>query len=149
VPYFDPTNEEHLKLLPTDMREASDLTNVAAEAEADVIQYFTSEDPPTSSLDYVELQDDDGYGIGRYVCLRGYATDPTEAETFLQTAMRREIAGVIRWRLKQREKDPLIASESSGEFKGRTFRNDAEQPFPPGFGRWLRPFDTRRPLESI
>ena len=149
MPYYDATSAEHKKLLPTDLREASDLANVAAEAEADVIQHFISEDPPASSLDYVELQDDDGYGIGRYVCLRGYATDPAEAETFLQTNMRREIAGVIRWRLKQREKDPLIASESSGEFKGRTFRSDAEQPFPPGFGRWLRNYDTRRPLESI
>ena len=148
MPYFDVTDTEHLKLLPIDMREASDIANVAAEAEADVIGRYTEEGGSADRI-CTELEDGSGNGIGISVYLNGYSLTPAEAESNFAADLRREIAGVIRWRLKQREKDPLIASESSGEFKGRTFRDDAEQPFPPGFGRWLRNYDTRRPLESI
>jgi len=159
VPYFDTTDEDHLKFLPDDIRSASDeLANVAAEAEADVIAHYTAPADDTdlhtsyysiNTRTCTELTDANGDGIGLYVWLRGYAADPTNAEQNFAAAMRREIAGVIRWRWTQRRKDPLLRFEASGQFKSRTFTTDSENPFPPGFGRWLAPYDTRRQLEIL
>jgi len=160
VPYFDATNQEHLKLLPEGIRTDGDLANIAADAEADVIGHYTERggavpsvaDPPIlTARERYQLTDAQGNGIGVYVYLKGYDPDPAQAEQNLVTAMRRAIAAVIRWRRAQRDKDPLHASEAgdAGTFSGFSYRKDAENTFPPGFSRYLRHYDTRRPLESI
>ena len=158
MPYFDTTEATHLVMLPEGIRADSDLANVAAEAEADVIAHFTegregNSDPVKylMSRDRTELTDGSGNGIGLYVYLMGYEADPADAEQNLVAAMRRTIAQVIRWRIQQREKNALRASESgdAGTFSGFSFRGDAERPFPPGAFRWLGGFDTRRPLETF
>ena len=80
-----------------------------------------------------------------HVGLRGYAVDADEAEELLADRLRRSIAEVVRWRFAQWEKTPnLKASYSTGQAgKGATYRDDAEDRFPPGFGTRLRMFDAR------
>jgi len=158
VPYFDAEDNEHLKLLPSELRAADELANVPAEAEADVLAKYTvrgDEGLVDDGFGYLttrtrtQLKDASGNGIGVYIYLDGYDETPAQAEPNFAAALRREIASVIRWRFKQRQRDPLISSASSGEFMSKTFRGDSENAFPPGFGRWLRPYDTRRPLEVL
>ena len=160
MPYLDTANEEHLKLLPENVRGDGDLANIAAEAEADVIDHYTTRgddaapvsDPPYhATREATELTDAEGDGIGVYVYLRGYDPDPDQAEQNLAGAIRRGVAAVIRWRMKQWDKDPLHASEAgdAGTFSGFSYRRDAENPFPPGFSRYLCNFDTRRALEVL
>ena len=158
MPYFDTTDDDHKAMLPPGIRDDGDLADVAADAEADVIDHFT-EGPEgnarplryVAGRDRTELTDADGDGIGLYVYLMGYAADPASAEQNLVAAMRRTIAEVIRWRMAQRKKAPLKASESgdAGTFSGFSFRGDSERPFPPNAFRRLRKYDTRRSLESI
>ncbi len=146
MPYFDVNEATHTALLPDSIRGGSELTNVAADAEAEVIAAFTDTRPSASSLDCVQLLDAAGDGIGRYVCLKGYTTDPDDAEQNLATAMRRSIAAVIRWKWPQRNREPSLASESTDMGKSRTFRSDSEAPIPAGALRWLMPYDTRVPV---
>jgi hypothetical protein len=74
--------------------------------------------------------------------LKGYNPDPALAQPALVDAIRREVASVIRWRLALHAKKPLITQESEpGNGKvARVYRADAEQRFPPDFGRAIRVF---------
>lgn len=146
MPYFDVADDDHKALLPDSIRGGAELENVAADAEADVIAAFTDTCPSASSLDCVQLLDADGDGIGLYVCLKGYTTDPAEAEQNLAAAMRRSIAEVIRWKWPQRNREPSLSAESTDMGKSRTFRSDSEVPIPASALRWLVPYDSRKPV---
>lgn len=135
TPYFDVTVPAHLLLLPEAIRAASELPEVAEQAEADVLGAHSG---TYCYEDAVELSDDSGV----YVYLRGYAEDAADAPARLVAALRAEIADVIRWRLARSRRDPNVDSESAGE-RSTTYREDAEHAFPPDFGRRLRPFLVR------
>jgi hypothetical protein len=140
--YFSSTATADLALLPSGIRAHSDLADVAAYAEADVIGAYTYDaDVVTGwggSLDagIVSL------GDGTVVCLRGYAIDAASASAALALALKREIADVIRHRLALWRKEPNLVSEG-GKTTSKSYRSDSESSWPPTFGKWLRPFDTR------
>jgi len=161
VPYFDSTDSEHKKLLPEGIRSDSDLANVAAESEADVISHYTAPADDTdlhtsyysiNTRTCTELTDDNGDSTGLFVWLRGYTEDPADCTNArFAAAMRSAIAAVIAWRHYQRERNPLHATEAgdAGTFSGFSYRQDAGNPFPPAFERHLQNYDTRRPLEVL
>lgn len=152
--YFDSTGTDKLLLRPAS-RSNTDLANIAAEAEKDVIGHYRGRMPDSlytarigSSGVAPELVNET---LGLYVFLAGYKVDAADAATDvdLKAALKREIASVIDWRLMQRDVNTLTTSESDGAGKSVSLRPDAAGVFPPGFGRWLRDFDLREPVWGI
>jgi hypothetical protein len=148
--YFDAAGTDKL-LLPPEFRLAADLANVAAVAERDVIGQYT--DRAHYSWYTARVSDSEGgtpelvnASLGIYVFLRGYKADSALADVDLKAALKQEVVDVIVWRLRQHNADPLVASQSSGDGKSTTWRDNADRPFPNGFGRWLRLFDLREPV---
>jgi hypothetical protein len=149
--YFDSTGTDKLLLVPA-VRTNADLVNVAAEAEKDVIAHYTAR--AHYLLNTVRLGSMEGTpelvnsSLGLYVFLRGYKVDANDAavDTDLKAALKREIASVIEWRIRQRDVNTLTTSEADGAGKSVSLRADANAVFPPGFGRRLRPFDIREPV---
>lgn len=154
-------------LLPPAARTNADLANVAADAEKDVIGHYTARAHYTwftarlgfapyfahtglvrSSEGTPELVNE---SLSLYVYLRGYKKDAADAavDPDLKDALKREIAGVIAWRINQRDVNLLTSSEADGHGKSVSLRPDANAVFPPGFGRRLQPFDIREPVWGI
>jgi len=154
-PYFDFEDSAHLALLPAEVRSLSDLENLVARAEAEILSFFTLTAQEVaftvrdSGRTRTELLDGSGDGIGIYIYLKGYDLDPDDAEANFATAFRREISGAITWLIEWDRNDRSIASEGDGIGKSRTYRTDATDPLPPDFPRFLQPFDSREPAWSL
>lgn len=164
APYFDPNDVSHLALLPAELREAQDLADVAADAEADVVNHYTRRAP---DLRYTAQQPIalDGQpvvllltdrtatqvGVGLYVFLEGYQEDADHAsvDPDLKTDLRRAIAEVIKWRLRRWSQDLAVQSEGNRDGMSRTYRDAVDDPFPRGWDRWLRKHDSREPAWAI
>lgn len=149
--YFDSAGNDKL-LLPPAVRTNTDLVNVAAEAERDVIEHYTARAPyllyTARQASSEGVPEQVNASLGLYVYLRGYKVDANDAATDadLKAALKREIASVIEFRIKQRDVNLLTTSESDGAGKSVSLRSDANATFPPGFGRRLRRFDVREPV---
>lgn len=149
--YFDSTAPADKNLLRPGSRTNTDLANVAAEAEKDVIEHYTRAGRSAVYTSRAVWQDGSpvlvNATLGLYVFLAGYREDAADAavDADLKDALRREIAGVIDWRIMQRDVNTLAMSESDGTGKSVSLRGDANAVFPPGFGRRLRNFDLREP----
>lgn len=145
-PYFRTSGETtDLLLLPAGQRGHDELAAVAASAEADVLAQYTGLVFRTGCITV-----DAGTVVERYVYLKGYSIDPTLSAASFAIAFRREIARVIRWRLDQWQKKPLLTSESTGQgATAKSYRADAEAMFPPDFGVGLRVFVIARDLAGL
>lgn len=170
--YFDAKNAAHLKMLPPQFRTSPELENAAAEAEADVISAFTEAPPyqaytagdllsrtgivlPTALLGGAELaggEDISNTGApsgatvpALRVYLAGYKQDSADAnvDPNLKVALRRTIAAVVRWRLAGWNREQGVASASDYQAKSRSFRDDADDDFPPNWDWRLVPYMTR------
>lgn len=159
--YFDPNDVAHLALLPAELREAQDLADVAADAEADVINVYTrraadlrytaqlpaiGDGAPTVLL--YSNRTATKIGVDLYVFLEGFQEDADAAtvDADFKVAMRRAIAEVIKWRLRRWSQDLAVQSEGNRDGMSRSYRDSAEDPFPKGWSRWLREYDTREPV---
>lgn len=145
--YFDPTDPEDLKLLPVALRDQEDLAEVAARVEAEVIAEYevsTYDGSSGAGVDTSDRLDPAAVMVAdyRYVCLRGYAVDSTDADAGLKEALRKEIAELLRRRLWQsrREDGVRFAIDSDRQ---RQYRANAEDRIPESFGFWLRNYDIR------
>ena len=166
--YFDPKNElADRNLLPPNVRGHSELETVAALAEADVIAHYTRA-PGYLNFTAKEAQLQDGIvstevvgedvtnptpGAGAVVpqlrvYLRGFKADASHAnvDPNLKLALRRTIAEVTRWRLHQWNREQGLSGSSDTVGKSRTYMANAHDPFPPGWQRWLVPFESDEPL---
>lgn len=150
--YFDSTVQGDKNLLPPAARTNADLANVAARAEKDVINQYTDRAHyivytarAGTSEGSPELINS---ALGIYVYLRGYKVDANDAavNAGLKDALKNEIADVISWRIARRDVNTLTTSESDGSGKSQSMHPNAVGLFPPGFGRWLRPYDLREPV---
>lgn len=161
--YFDATNDEDVALLPKKLQDDENLALLAARSEAEVIAQYTVNvyTPIPIGLGYTAIGQVP-YDLGPntaavkvapfiYVCLRGYAVDPTAADGYaaaianasgLYLALKREIAGVVTYRITQNKHETGLVMENDGT-KQRMYRQDAEDQWPRRFGFWLRDFDVR------
>lgn len=151
--YFDTQEQADQNLLPPEFRGAADLANVAVEAEKDVIEQYTDRAHAWWYTARVMINEGGtpesvNANLSMYVFLRGYKADAAHAavDPDLKDALKRTIAAVIAWRLRQRNADPLVASQSSADGKSTTWRDSAVFLFPRGFDRRLRRFDLREPV---
>lgn len=158
--YFDASSgSSDLELLPEAMRSMPEIELWAEEVEQDILDYFTRRAPGSELSEPVTSVT--GAGLDRpatqigdsayYVFLRGYEelaadVDTTEYPNF-KADMKRTIAKVLRWRLRQQKVNPLVESEADGGERGksRTYHEDARAEFPPGWDKRLRKYDTREP----
>jgi len=75
-----------------------------------------------------------------YIALRGYNTDPSLADAYFSAAFVREIGSAIVWRM-QADRIGLVSGKDADAGVGMAaVRNRLDQPFPPNFPRFLRPF---------
>ena len=160
--FFDALPEsEDLRLLPAAMRRDEDLVAIATACEADVLAAYTGVVPRSLEamgsagvLAFSGNDLSDAYALdstrGVYVFLRDYTPVLATCEPLLATALKREIADLIRWRFRQWRADPTTASESAGDGgKSSSFRDDKNQRYHASFGMHLRPFDIRPPATVI
>ena len=148
--YFDSTAQADKNLLPPEFRAATDLANVAADAEKDVIEQYAARSHYSWYTARVNVNEGGApelvnTNLGIYVFLRGYKADAAhvDVDPDLKDALKRTVADVITWRLRQHNADPLVASQSSVDGKSTTWRDSAVYLFPRGFDRRLRRFDLR------
>ena len=154
--YFDLSQPAVTALLPDDIKCRTDLSFLAIEAEAEIIQHYTREPSDErgtvlhrfpvvqTGLENLTTSDSDAR-----VYLRYYKADAdllTSAdELAFKKAMRRAIAALIRVRSHQEDINPLIASESRGR-RSVTYRSGADPlsgSIPKRALKWLVPYDKR------
>jgi hypothetical protein len=145
--YFDWTADADKAFLPPEYRDASELQNVAAIAEADVIEFFTeyTGDTAYKVVSTVREQTDIADSDYMTVFLRGYEEDADDADVDpgLKRAMKKTIAEVIRWRMDKWKESAGLESETDDRGTTRTMMTEfLRGAFPPGWKRWLRPFDS-------
>lgn len=156
APYFNFANEADLKLLPAWARSHSELEWLATQVEADVIRYYTR--PLRDEFEAFRIQDAlypmalnsrtlELLGNHEAVYLWGFKLDADDpaVDPYLKAAMKRAVAEVMAWRLRQVRVDPMVTTES-GEGKSKTYRMDANEPFPQGWERWLDNFEATEPM---
>ena len=144
--YFTHNTEADLALLPERYRGYSDLENIAAQVEADVISRYTDMNQPWgyTRRSYNPASTEINSDTGLAVFLSEYAADASAADTNFADAMRRTIAEVIAWRIRWVNSNPLLEGESTSESgKSRTYRQQAFSAFPPHWDWRLKPYDTR------
>lgn len=152
--YFDTSQgSDDLALLPSHLRRDADLEPVAEVVEADILARYTISTFEAPSYRWLALPSgsgwllDDGSDLAGmvkladylYVRLRGYDPDPAFADANFKEAMRREVGAVLRWRLGQSKRDPAVTSKADGDVSV-SYREGADEPFPPQFPMYLRPF---------
>lgn len=140
--YFDPSGDTNL--LPKAYRDHEDLPTLAPLVEDDVIRAYTGGVPTIGSIPYGGKRLDDY----RYVYLRGFEEDASLADAAFAKAMKRTIIEVLTWRLRIRDRDPSLKSESAQE-SSRTFRDGSDTLFPRAWRRWLEPYDVRPVYYSL
>lgn len=147
--YFDATVQGDKDLLPFAARSNADLAKIAARVEKEVINEYTDRAHYllyTARADSLEGTPElVNSTLSLYVYLRGYKVDAADAavDASLKTALKNEIADVIAWRIARNDVNTLTTSESDGSGKSQSIHPNAVRLFPPGFGRWLKPFDLR------
>jgi hypothetical protein len=153
--YFDSTVQADKDLLPFAARSNADLAKIAARVEKEVIGEYTQR------AHYLLYTAREGSGegapelinssLGIYVYLRGYKVNAADAATDagLKDALKNEIADVIAWRIQRGDVNTLTTSEADGSGMSKSIHPNAVNLFPPGFGRWLRPYDIREPLWAV
>lgn len=170
--YFDPKVQADLLLLPPALRTNAELGNVAALAEAAVIGYYTSNPPYFLYTAYDAWAHAIASGAGQpgswllgyaergsgtdvsatttnaaqvRVYLTGYKADASDAavDPNLKAALRMTVAQVVRWWLTGWGREPAVQSASDAQAKSRTYRDNADDAFPPGWDMLMAPFDAR------
>lgn len=163
APYFEAQQgSEDLNLLPTWLRDSKQLPSLTVRLEAEIVAHFTMSDYDAPAYGWVlvgahwVMTDGPLAGMVKlqdnlYVALRGYAVDADDvlaADSFFKTAMKREIVDAVLWRIQAEKKDPGVSEESDGT-TSRKYRDHAQEPFPPSFPRFLRPFVVEEPSYTI
>lgn len=154
--YFVSTDESDLAYLPEWARSRSDLDWFASQVEADVIRAYTRQ--LNDEWDWYRVNQSvypvpiprrpyEVLGAREGVFLYGFKVDASDADVdpYLKVAMKRTIAEVVVWRIRQVNVDPMLSSEASEKGKSKTYRGGANASFPPEWDRWLRNFSEVEP----
>ncbi len=151
MPYFDPELEADILLLPESQRKSGEIENVAPQAEADVIRFYTRRASRHSALGFPALAEVVNQDLSLVVFLLGYKVSPTDPGTDpdLRQALKETIAGVVSWRLMRRNRDKAIITESTDIGKTVTWNTHGAASFPPQFDWRLSNYDLRQPTWAL
>lgn len=126
--YFNALDDEHLALLPQELQNSDRVEEVAARVEAEVLKHYEVWSYTKLVTHWVDL------GDYYWMALRGYAVDADDCtDARFKEALKHTIADVIAWRLQQDPENALLTSVSTGIGTSKSFREDANSPFP---SRW-------------
>lgn len=146
-PYFDAEDPAHIALLRENIRDVSELKDVAAAAEYDVIaawsgtQFVGNTTYGTYTFESTLIRTSP---FPIYCYLRNFTTDPedSQADPMLVDALRRTIAQVIEWRVSQWKKDPVLRLQYANA-TSLNYMDDANAMFPANWRRRLHMWDVR------
>ena len=142
-------------LLHPSVRDRDDLSYLIEQAEREIIQHYSRRrESIRFRVSAIVADLDDGIEHLRdpsrdvVVFLRYYKEDPDDIDTsdpqrekFLE-AMRREVAQLVEHKVDTEDQRHGVASKSQGS-KSISYESGRVDRFPPGFGRYLKPFDLR------
>lgn len=146
--FFNTENPNDLALLHADVREATELDRLAEQVEYEVILFYKQRDMQgiATYQDFFRYEAGASPLTGIKVRLVGYnESDPAKSEPDLKEALRRTIAEVLSYQLRNYENANGVASQSQGN---RSVTYTSGQPptwrnFPHGWNLYLRNFDAR------
>ena len=146
--FFDVNNSNDIALLHPEVRESPELVNQIDRVEYQVLQYYKQRDQQGRAT----YQDFFTFELGRRpgseirVRLVGYnAETPADSEAGLKEALKRTIADIASYTLRNLTTQPGIASQSQGN-RSVTFSNGQAptwQNWQPGWNLYLRNYDAR------
>ncbi len=124
-----------------------ELADLVARVERDVLARYTVRKQEHSLLwpwaPFGQRDDDSTEAPKLKVFLRGYNADPTLADAHLVQALIDTIADVANWRLAQLTNSPIEQMRSAAGAATVTFRQSANEPYPPRWTQRLVEFDAR------
>lgn len=143
--FFDPSNPSDLSLLHSSVRDHDELYDVADKVEYEVLDRYRQRDMERVSTYEAFFE----YEFGRdpndeiKVRLVGYdAETPADSEAGLKEALRRTIAEVVSWVLRNYDTQSDVSSIQQGQ-RSITYSGNAPtwESFPDGWDRYLKNYD--------
>lgn len=143
--FFDPSNPSDLSLLHSSVRDHDELYDVADKVEYEVLDRYRQRDMERVSTYEAFFE----YEFGRdpndeiKVRLVGYdAETPEDSEAGLKEALRRTIAEVVSWVLRNYDTQSDVSSIQQGQ-RSITYSGNAPtwESFPDGWDRYLKNYD--------
>lgn len=129
---FDINNPNHVGRLRPDYRDYSDLENVAAFAEREILGFYTRRTPAYGSYQA---------GPNSFVLLRGFNPDPMLTEPMLLESLLDTTAVLIEWKVALSDASPIESSRAADRDGATiTMRPEARFRFPPHWNSRLREF---------
>jgi hypothetical protein len=151
--YFESTSTAHLSLIPSALRAHNDLSAFAVQAEADVIEHYTTRVPGTQDYTTYFYTSGRGYNLGNgyFVVLEGYDPDADLCtDDALKRALRYTITDVLVWRLqKLGEGGAFLSSVATKSGGAKAFRDDFKRGFPPDWNFRLSRWELGQPQYHI
>lgn len=152
--FFDPSSQDDLQLLHEDIRQHSELVNVVSQVEWEIINSaFTQREGQNRGVwqDFFEYENGNNPNNELLVRLVGYDQDtPSNSEADLKEALRRTIARVVSWVLRDYSNPQNVSSISQGQrsvdYAGRV---PDWQDWPDDWDRLLHNYDARIPNYGI
>jgi hypothetical protein len=146
--FFNTESAQDINLLHRDVRGSSELDNMADRVEYEVIQFYKQRDMQgiATYQDFFRYEAGASPLTGIKVRLVGYnEADPEQSTAELKEALRRTIADILSYQLRNYETSDGIASQSQGN-RSITFASGRAitwRDFPHGWNLHLRNYDAR------
>lgn len=115
--FFDPENADDLKLLHADVRGADELDNVVDEVEWQIIDFYSQRDMQGLSTysDFFKWEFGAAINTDIRVRLLGYnEDDPADSDDGLKEGLRRSIATIVSYVLRNYDADVSVSSQRQG-----------------------------------
>ena len=144
--YFDISKEADLDLLHASVREDSELGNVVDQVLWEIVDFYSQRDMQGLTTYETFFQYEFGNRPNTEIKVRlvGYDPDPEDAEEGFREAMRRTIADVVSWTLRNYSVSQGVRSIRQGQ-RSVTYIGSSPSwsEFPHGWNRRLHNYDAR------
>lgn len=147
--FFDTSEQDDLNLLHSSVRDDSELDNVVNGVEYEILQYYKQRPSIPLSL---QTGRENLYTTNEVqVRLIDYDNDtPANSEQDLKDALKKTIAEVTSWVIRNYNNDAKVQSESLGRWSVSYAGSvPTWNEWPSGWNRWLKNFDDREAVYSI
>lgn len=147
--FFDPADADDLLLLHKAVRTNTELTNVINNVEYEILDYYKQRPSIPLSL---RTGRENLYSTNEITVrlLHYNNTTPASSEQDVKDALKKTIAEVASWVLRNYDNEGKVSSVSLGRFSASyTGAMPTWREFPSGWNRWLGNFDDRQAVYSI
>lgn len=153
--FFDTSAQADLDLLHSSIREHPELDNMVDKVEFEILQFYSQRenDHWDNYWDFFKYEKGAPTSTEILVRLVGYDQDtPTNSEADLQEALRRTIAEVASWALRNYSNSPGAHNVTLGRFStgsGGLSDLPTVNDWPDNWNRFLKNFDAKIPKYGI